>query len=186
MKISKRGSTCAVATRSRYLRRKTLVLFGLGFVVFVLYNYVSLIGKLSMYSESVYDPYFRLSETKSTTIWRSLPKNETRLGIHVLRPETPIRSVIVLGERHSGTTFFTKYLQDCFPKVNVGDTFVNNKHWMQHDPEYLLRSVSEGESTPFLWKEIVQQNSDVSSKPISNTYFQNSLVLVLIRNPYDW
>ncbi len=184
MKVSKRGSTSAVATRSRYHRRKTLVLFGLGSVVFVLYNYVSLIGKLSMYSESVYDPYVRLSEKKSTTIWKSLPRNKTRLGIHVLRPKTPIRSIIILGERHSGTTFFTKYLQDCFPKINVGDTFVNNKHWMQHDPEYLLRSVYD-ESTPFLWKEIVQ-HSDILSEPISNSYFQNSLVLVLIRNPYDW
>ena len=180
MKESKRGST-AVATRSSYPRRKTLVFLCGSFLALFVYNYVSLSGQLSTSIES---KSVRPSE-KSTSIWKNMLRNETasfRLGIHVLRRGTTIDSVIVLGERHSGTTFFTKYLSDCFPNTKVLDTFVNKKHWMQHDPDYLLEAVSD-ESTPSLWQEIAQYSD---GKGVSNTYFRNSLVLVLIRNPYDW
>ncbi len=183
-KDSKRGST-TVGTRFRYPRRKTLIFLCGSFLALFAYNYVSLSGQLSTSIES---KSFRSSE-KSTIVWENILRNETassRLGIHVLRPGTSMDNVIVLGERHSGTTFFTKYLADCFPNTKVGDSFVNRKHWMQHDPDYLhdaAAGAAADESTQSLWREIAQHGD---AKGASNTYFENSLVLILIRNPYDW
>jgi hypothetical protein len=79
---------------------------------------------------------------------------------------TRINRIVVLGERHSGTTFVTKYLQDCFVArrfhgssqddnddggdddaekrggiITVSDRFVNTKHWFQPSPEYVVWTV---------------------------------------------
>jgi len=138
----------------------------------------------------------------------SASSSASRIGIHVLRPERPATKIIVVGERHSGTTFFTKYLSDCFPSVAVTDTFVNNKHWFQPDPDYLTKVVAPGADsdsdsdasmTPSFWRNIAQASSSngngatghpsndhhQQNRP-SNHYFQDSLVVVLFRNPYDW
>ena len=221
-------------SRSRYLRRKTpVVVAGCCFVAFILCNYLALISRLSMPSDSVHDGMtsidssFWLSSgigmnhfnnaTISTTgtqtspkkttpsTWKEILKNKTssssRIGIHVFRPEkNPTTNIIVLGERHSGTTFFTKHLSDCFPNATVRDTFVNNKHWIQHDPEHVFDVVYDESSstseTPSFWKNIVHRNNDGMpgnhhppsnpSSPNYNDYFQNSFVVVLFRNPYDW
>mmetsp|Transcript_42320 Transcript_42320/g.101928 ORF Transcript_42320/g.101928 Transcript_42320/m.101928 type:complete len:608 (+) Transcript_42320:182-2005(+) len=80
---------------------------------------------------------------------------------------TKIQRIVVLGERHSGTTFVTQYLQDCFGNNGVDDSFeknqqsttstslkesrieqivvsdrlVNTKHWFQPSPEYVVQTV---------------------------------------------
>ena len=191
MKSSKRGSTPA-RPRYRYLRRKSMFIISSGFMLFLLCNYVALLRRL-LPSDSVYDTMtFIQSSEKSTNTWKKMLRNETsssRIGIHVLRPGTPVTNIIVLGERHSGTTFFTKYISNCFPNTKVRDTFVNNKHWIQYDPDYLLRAVSDDlPSIPSLWRDIANHNDGMhtSGQLYSNNYFQNSLVVVLFRNPYDW
>jgi hypothetical protein len=222
-------------TRSRYLRRKTPVVVGCCFMVFLLCNYLALISRLSIPSDSVHDRmtsvdssfwlsskigmnYFNnaitatvtqtttttagiatvVSSKKTTSTWKEILRNKTasssRIGIHALRPEkNPATNIIVLGERHSGTTFFSKHLSDCFPNTSVRDTFVNNKHWIQHDPEHIFGVVSDDPSSvPSFWRDIVHRNDEMpgnhppSNQSPNNNYFHNSFVVVLFRNPYDW
>lgn len=186
MKSSTRGTT---AGRTKSLRRKAVFLVIASLAVLLFCNYIALMSRVSLPSESAQDRMADFSWAKSTNAWKQLMmRNETStIGIHILRPGAPITNIIVLGERHSGTTFFTNYLSDCFPRAKVGDIFVNKKHWIQHDPDYVQRAVSEY-STPPLWREIAKHNhaSRGPDQQYSNDYFQNSLVLVLFRNPYDW
>jgi hypothetical protein len=120
--------------------------------------------------------------------------SSSRVGFHIFRRPEVTNSIIILGERHSGTTFFTKYLQDCFPNVTVKDTLINNKHWLQPDPEYLLNVVnSESEADDQTeissWRDIVKNgisNKNQKSNHLRKYYFENSLVIALFRNPYDW
>jgi len=128
---------------------------------------------------------------------RNKLSSSSRIGFHIFRPK--VNNIIILGERHSGTTFFTKYLHDCFPNVTVKDTFINYKHWFQPDPNYLLRvvttefesliGVADDERELSSWRDIVKygvtSNRDQKSAHFSK-FFENSLVIVLFRNPYDW
>jgi len=128
---------------------------------------------------------------------RNKSSSSSRIGFHIFRPE--VNNIIILGERHSGTTFITKYIHDCFPNVTVKDTFINYKHWFQPDPDYVLRVVLAGfesfigiaddETELSSWRDIVKNgatnNRDQKSNHLSK-YFENSLVIVLFRNPYDW
>ena len=211
------------ATRSRYLRRKTGLFVAISFMIFLLCNYVALICHIALPSDSIQDTIMNIDSSwlssgigmnnfndstkrattitnieNSTSAWKEILKNKTspsRIGIHILRPAKPATNVVVLGERHSGTTFFTKYLSDCFPDANVQDTFVNNKHWLQHDPEYVDGVVSEDLSgTPSLWRDIANHDDEMvveypqkkHQKQSTNHYFKDSMVVVLFRNPYDW
>lgn len=224
-----RGGTIVDVTRSRNLRRKTAIAVGGIFVACLICNYIALIGRISITSDSVQDmtsidssfwlssrigmnsfnnatsavqsETSAISPEKTTIKWKEILRNKTnkasssRIGIHVLRQGKPPTNIIVLGERHSGTTFFMKYLSDCFLNANVRDTFVNNKHWIQHNPEYVFDVVSNDSSlSPSLWRDIIKHNDGMLGKhPPSkrknqspNRYFRNSLVIVLFRNPYDW
>ena len=204
--------------RSRCLRQKTSVFVGVSCLIVLLCNYIALICYTSLPPVSFQDTitsidssfrsssrigidYFNnsmqseLTSTiieNSTSTWKQMLKNKTsssRIGIHILRPTEPATNIIVLGERHSGTTFFTNYLSNCFPEVNVRDTFINNKHWIQHDPEYVHRIVSNNlSSTPSLWRDIANQNDGifVEKNQSANHYFKDSFLVVLFRNPYDW
>lgn len=218
MKFFKGGTVIGV-TRSAYLRRNTGFVVSGTFMVFLLCKYIALLNRISIPSHSLQnkmtsiDSSFLLtsrigtqyinnattasaiSPVKTTKIWKEILRNSmstSRIGIHMLRPGKPATNIIVLGERHSGTTFFTKYLTDCFPNMNVRDTFVNNKHWIQHDPEYVFDVVSDdSSSSPLYRREILNAidgmlGKDTQSKQQNSHYFQNSLVIVLFRNPYDW
>lgn len=104
-----------------------------------------------------------------------------------------IDTIRLLGERHSGTTYLTRYLQRCFPQQNVNDCLVRKKHWFQPSPDAILRAAktvdreSLAEATDFrrfvpgcrTWWDIAQQ-----SHPRS--IFQTSIVLLVVRNPYQW
>lgn len=115
--------------------------------------------------------------------------NVSKLGFRVYQDK--IDSIRLLGERHSGTTFLTHYLQSCFPNISVDDYFVNGKHWFQPSPEYVVNTANLfGESGlgataandyfyDRTWWQIAQSD-DPSS------YFQSTLVVALFRNPYDW
>ena len=161
----------------------------------------------------------RSSPEITTNIWAEKLRNNSssssssspsRIGIHILRPGAAT-NIILLGERHSGTTFFTKFLQDCFSSTNVSvkDTFVNNKHWLQPDPDYLINNNNNNNNTvmttsdfdsslsPLLWRDTVenkgikeylksQNKSNGRHHHSPNKFFKDSLVIVLFRNPYEW
>jgi hypothetical protein len=99
----------------------------------------------------------------------------------------PVKRIVLLGERHSGTTFVTKYLQDCFDgnsrtdvksdvnTVVVSDRFVNTKHWFQPSPEYIVWTVLNSLS-------LLEDSSDrsfIKSSPQSS----QSLPLELTKTP---
>jgi hypothetical protein len=116
----------------------------------------------------------------------------------------PKQRIVLLGERHSGTTFFTKHLIDCFAHssspnnnnitIHVGNVLTANKHWMQRNESY-IRSVWEQygntDSMP-IWPtshggQYVPSWTEIATNPSRNYgLFQNTLVIAMTRNPYDW
>jgi hypothetical protein len=122
-------------------------------------------------------------------IWSGL--NESKHGIHVFRPNQKAQSLILIGERHSGTTFLTAYFKDCFPGITVDDTFVNGKHWWQPTPKYVVEAASKFDQEELL----VRRRDDFAShwhKIATNRdgaprdYFTTAFVVAVFRNPYDW
>lgn len=72
-----------------------------------------------------------------------------------------IKSINLIGERHSGTKWITSQLDECFgDRIAVKNRYTRYKHWFQHNDE---------------------------SK--DDTYYHSpnsSLVVSIIRDPYDW
>jgi hypothetical protein len=127
-------------------------------------------------------------------VWSNL--DGSKLGIHVFRPNRSATSLIVLGERHSGTTFLTHHLKGCFQEgMTVVDAFVNGKHWWQPDPTYVAGVTSQldrdnvpvvggdaEEPGPSLWNKVATGPGGDDPRD----HFVNAFVLTLFRNPYDW
>ena len=101
-----------------------------------------------------------------------------------------ITKLVLLGERHSGTTYTTSMLTSCFPNLQVSNVLVRYKHWFQPTPDYVvnatrtfLKDVSpqemEQHDLPSEWPEITSNQSP-------KDYFEDTLVVVMVRNPYDW
>ena len=127
--------------------------------------------------------------------------NTTKPGIHIFSNRIDV--IRIIGERHSGTTFFERHLQNCFSQstdIGVVSYFVRKKHWFQPTPDEImdtchrygpngLNSTKFDDSNynlnPFSksWWEIANPK-DGSSDP--KHAFNTSLVLFLVRNPYDW
>lgn len=120
-----------------------------------------------------------------------------------------IDEIRIIGERHSGTSFFTSFLKTCFPSISIKDHFVAGKHWMQRTPEYIVDNVraielSTSTSTGSSDGGSSRTNSRTRiEKSIGNTnvadvwfkiahadnprqVFNNTLVLMLVRDPYEW
>jgi hypothetical protein len=99
-----------------------------------------------------------------------------------------IKRLRLLGERHSGTTFFTKLLRKCFPELEVQDGLLNGKHWWQPSPEYVVEAF-QGKNVTSM-QSIGVQHLDrwikVAYSPNPKSEFQDTLVLALFRNPYQW
>ena len=57
-------------------------------------------------------------------------------------PNSRIDNVRILGERHSGTTYLTRYLQTCFSDHQVMDLLVRTKHWFQPSPDEIVKAAS--------------------------------------------
>lgn len=70
--------------------------------------------------------------------------------------QSTIKSINLIGERHTGTKWITAHLQDCFgDQVQVLNRFTRYKHWFQYEDPHLY-----------------PPNSIV--------------VVALVRDPYDW
>lgn len=67
-----------------------------------------------------------------------------------------IKTINLIGERHSGTKYMTSHLEDCFgDQVKVLNRYTRYKHWFQYEDSKLYEHKS-------------------------------SVVVALIRDPYDW
>eukprot|EP00980_Cylindrotheca_fusiformis_P004497 scaffold961_cov122-Cylindrotheca_fusiformis.AAC.5 len=114
--------------------------------------------------------------------------NGSHLGIRLFGRK--IDNIRIVGERHSGTTFLTRYLKSCFPTRTVSDVLVNGKHWFQPSPQYvkaMARKHGEPGLAPTLLHDIdaptwwnIAQSQDPKS------FFNTTLVISLFRNPYQW
>lgn len=110
----------------------------------------------------------------------------TRFQVH----SSNIDSIRIVGERHSGTTFLTRYLKACFPTRTVSDVLINGKHWFQPNPQYVeavARKYGKAGLAPTLVDDLdsvtwwqIAESEDPKSK------FNNTLVIALFRNPYQW
>lgn len=100
-----------------------------------------------------------------------------------------IDRIVVLGERHSGTTFATKLLTRCFPTLSVTNYLAQKKHWFQPTPEWVQQVVGRYgkigvlpagvREDPFLWYRMAQSDN-------VSTFFNTTLVIFMVRNPYEW
>ncbi|KAG7366549.1 hypothetical protein IV203_029219 [Nitzschia inconspicua] len=167
-------------------------------VLVTLSNYASLLGTLSSYNigglpETKYLTDVILTEEslvsqtrRSQWILTLQNANQSVLGVRVFSPRIAIDRIHLIGERHSGTTYFTKLLKECFPNIQVSDVFVNGKHWMQPSPEDVRRVVT------MIGSKDVAQELDLLSwwnlreRDDIEKSFQSSMVIALFRDPYQW
>lgn len=100
--------------------------------------------------------------------------------------------IVLLGERHSGTTYTTKMLERCFPDVEVSDFLVRFKHWFQPTPDYVATTTKEylkndiGEEEGEDMYEIHNQWPNIAAMDEPKNAFKRTLLIVMFRNPYDW
>ena len=73
-----------------------------------------------------------------------------------------IKSINLIGERHSGTKWITSHLKDCFgEQILVQNRYTRFKHWFQYD-------------------------DDISKDEENYHPTNSSLVVSIFRDPYDW
>jgi hypothetical protein len=105
---------------------------------------------------------------------------ESSLGVHLFSHS--IENIRLIGERHSGTTYLTRHLKRCFPDRSVEDFFVRGKHWFQPTPETVVQAVkTHGRKglDQTMWM-------DIANAPHPKRAFDTSLIIVIVRNPYNW
>jgi hypothetical protein len=92
-----------------------------------------------------------------------------------------ITAIRILGERHSGTSYLTTYLQTCYPTLHITNRFLRNKHWFQPGPDYIEQSRTTNGRREFelLWPNVA------GHVPVESA-FHTTLVVALFRDPYDW
>jgi hypothetical protein len=197
-------------SKGRQRHRTSIVGSGSVLVILVaLYNYSSLLGTISSSSDNSVivvstKELAASTATKTTILLDSELSRERRsewnhslyhpngtdslVGLHLFRPNTPVDRIHLIGERHSGTTFFTKLLKECFPSLDVSDVFVNGKHWVQPSP-FHVEHVNERIRTMDVARELdlqswwnLKQKEDRKPKHA----FQSALVVAMFRDPYQW
>jgi len=108
-------------------------------------------------------------------------------------PNRRIDHVRILGERHSGTTYLTRYLQTCFSDHQIMDLMVRTKHWFQPSPEAIVTAASIvdeenlADATGVI--TLVPGHKswwDMAHSPDIRRLFSNSFILYIVRDPYQW
>ena len=122
----------------------------------------------------------------------SFQESTSALGFHVYNHGN-IDKISIVGERHSGTTFLTRYLKACFPSHSVNDHFVVGKHWFQPDPQYVVKATKRYGKDGLSPTAIMDDDFAKSWWEIGNSkdiparnQFNDTLVVAIFRNPYDW
>ena len=108
-------------------------------------------------------------------------------------PNHRIDHVRILGERHSGTTYLTRYLQTCFSDSQIMDLMVRGKHWFQPSPEAIVTAASIvdeenlADATDFMTSVPGHKSWwDMAHSPDIRRSFSNSFILYIVRDPYQW
>jgi hypothetical protein len=103
-----------------------------------------------------------------------------------------IERIVVLGERHSGTSYTTEKLSKCFPGLNVSPFLVRFKHWFQPTPEYVVNTTALGldrykeEADYRSIGSIVTEWPKIVKADNPKFFFKNTLVIIMVRSAYDW
>lgn len=135
--------------------------------------------------------YFRRTSnnSNSVTLQKLLRNRNTNYKPHGAKGLTAIR---LIGERHSGTNWATEVLFRCFPTINVHNTLVNQKHWMQHSPEHIVKMANTyGSKNGGLSNARVRFGAqfnyyEIAQSPNPHQVFNQTFVVVIFRDPYDW
>jgi len=92
-----------------------------------------------------------------------------------------IDSIQIICERHSGSNWFAKLLEQSFPNIQVNDL---EKHWFIN--EYKLKHFLETSYSPI--KKMKQHciNRGINFNTFNNITTDNVLTIILTRNVYDW
>jgi hypothetical protein len=118
--------------------------------------------------------------------------NESSNKVANTKKKLSFDRIVLLGERHSGTSYTRSMLQRCFPSLHVDDFLVRYKHWFQPDPDFVVdiskkyltqKGVArEGDMFKIVnqWPKIAALDDPKSAA------FKNTLVIVMFRNAYDW
>ena len=141
--------------------------------------------------------------------------NTTVFHIQKFLNNRRITKIRILGERHSGTTFFEEYLKRCFPTIDVQGYLLARKHWFQPTPKFVKQVASkygpEGLAPTFLDENLALNMPQLAKQAIADkrgiggtqplpsvtwwdisqrlhpeTVFEDTLVIVFFRNPYQW
>lgn len=128
----------------------------------------------------------------ATITWVDHDPVEIDIGkIQIFHPQ--IENIRLLAERHSGSTYLTRYLQACFPKHPVKDFLVRGKHWFQPTPETIVEATQTLErealaavTTSNKFDSNQRTWRGIAAEPEPRQAFQTSLVLLVVRDPYQW
>ena len=104
-------------------------------------------------------------------------------------PKEPIKRIVLIGERHSGTSYTTQMLAKCFPKLDVSNFLGRFKHWFQPTPEYMLNATKTLFADPNVAIDmplIHDQWPKLMSRVNPKAAFKNTVLIVMFRNAYDW
>ena len=109
---------------------------------------------------------------------------------YVKHGQSKLDALRLIGERHSGTTFLTNTLAECFPTINIQNVLLSHKHWFQPTPSYIHRMVQkfgkdgmEGSRSKFGLK---YPWYDIDGLESPREVFNTTYVIVMFRDPYDW
>ena len=150
-------------------------------------------------SSDAQDSKTDISGTLTSPMSSSMTTSVDSIFIQDLKVSTKnnIHKIRILGERHSGTSFFTKFLQKCFNEtsssssagIEIDDTLVNGKHWFQPSPRYvqnIAKVYGKNKLDPTLIPNHHGTSTwwDIAQNPVE--IFEDSLVLILVRDPFQW
>jgi hypothetical protein len=114
-----------------------------------------------------------------------------RNNIYLPHGPNDLTAIRLIGERHSGTSWITEVLVRCFPTVNVQNALLNQKHWLQHTPEHVVKMAQTYNSSSGLAPAKVRYGAQFSWQEISSSenpkgIFNKTFVVAIFRDPYDW
>ena len=106
--------------------------------------------------------------------------------------EPAIDRIVLIGERHSGTSYTTEMLRKCFPTLEVDDFFLRYKHWFQPTPEFIVNVTKqeilnpEGVVKAVNDGRVIERWPKIAALDDPKSAFENTILITMFRNPYDW
>jgi hypothetical protein len=124
------------------------------------------------------------TEEEDYTQVKNLAEEEPSRKEQLSKDERRIERIVVLGERHSGTSYTAAKLEKCFPGLGVSSVLVRFKHWFQPTPEYVINATARGLDKSM--RQIAEDWPKIVKSDNPKTFFNNTLVIVMVRSAYDW